>query len=117
VNIEPTRRTELYAALNRLQAALVTAELWEGERPPDRDLASEQPFCHDTLELHQWLQWRFIPRLRGILDGFGKLPEACAIYPYAEDRFDTKDGRHGELLHAIRSVDELISTAQAGRTH
>jgi AmpD protein/tRNA pseudouridine65 synthase len=113
MQIEPQRRAALYAALNRLQSALQGAELWEDERPADRELESEQPFCYDTLMIHQWLQWRFIPRLRAILDQNGKLPESCAIYPYAEDFFDIHDARHGELLRAIQRLDELINAPVA----
>jgi len=111
MDIEPHRRAALYAALNRLQAALETAELWEEERPPEEELQSRQPFCYDTLLVHQWLQWRFIPRLRAILDRHGALPETCAIYPYAEDFLDAEDERHGELLRVIRLLDELITEA------
>jgi uncharacterized protein YqcC (DUF446 family) len=117
MEIEPQRRAALYAALNRLQSALQGAELWEDERPGDRELQSQQPFCYDTLMLHQWLQWRFIPRLRGILDRNGKLPETCAIYPYAEDFFDSDNAHRGELLRAILRLDELINAPAAGAVH
>jgi len=103
------RRTALYAALSRLQAALELADLWEEERPADDALASELPFSYDTLCLHQWLQWRFIPRIRGILDRNEVLPTACAIYPYAEDQLDEAELVQAEVLMVIRELDELIS--------
>jgi uncharacterized protein YqcC (DUF446 family) len=112
MTIDPGLRTELYVALGRLEEALQAGELWEEERPSSTALASEQPFCYDTLYLHQWLQWRFIPRLRGILDSHGQLPESSAILPYAEECLREVRNDH-EVLAALRRLDRLLTEPAA----
>ncbi|HEX7081082.1 MAG TPA: YqcC family protein [Gammaproteobacteria bacterium] len=106
---EHTRREALAVVIDRLEATLRAADEWEDEAPPERLLASREPFCYDTLTFHQWLQWQMIPRMRHILDHHEALPKSSAILPYAEE-FVEDQGRLGrELLRLIERFDELIS--------
>ena len=105
---EHTRREALAVVIDRLEATMRAAGEWEDEPPPERLLASRQPFCFDTLTFMQWLQWLMIPRMRRILENHEELPRSSAILPYAEE-FVSND-RHGrELLRLIERFDELIS--------
>ena len=108
---EHTRRQALAVIIDRIEATMRRADSWDSEPPSKQSLASEQPFCYDTLSFHQWLQWQMIPRMRSILDNHETLPESSAILPYAEEfvpqRQNESDAR--ELLHLIGRFDELIS--------
>jgi len=105
---EHTRREALAVVIDRLEATMRAADKWEAEPPPERLLASTQPFCFDTLTFMQWLQWLMIPRMRAILDNHEELPQSSAILPYAEE-FVPEHGHGRELLRLIERFDELIS--------
>lgn len=114
---EPVRR-ELLVALLAVEQELRQLQLWEAASPAPERLASEVPFCHDTLEFTQWLQWIFVPRLRAVLDGHHALPTASAIAPIAEDvlaRIARERQRDTEaLLAQLLRIDRLISGRDAG---
>src|SRR5690606_4416353 len=97
---ESERRAELSAILDKLEAVLKQLDLWEDERPPQRLIDSPQPFCFDTLEVHQWLQWLLIPGMRRMLGERDELPAKSAIHPYAEEFFGAQP-LEAELLSLL----------------
>lgn len=110
-------RRELMLALLAVEQELRQLQLWEAAPPAPERLASEVPFCHDTLEFTQWLQWIFVPRLRAVLEGGHALPTACAIAPIAEDvlaRIGQERARDtGALLAQLLRIDGLITERSA----
>lgn len=111
-------RRELMLGLLAVEQELRQLQLWEAAPPAPERLASEVPFCHDTLEFTQWLQWIFVPRLRAVLEGGHALPTACAIAPIAEDalaRIGQERARDtGALLVQLQRIDGLITGRSAG---
>jgi len=95
--------------LGRIEAELKSLGLWEAQPPPPAALASTLPFCYDTLDLHQWLQWLFLPKMQRILLGHGALPTESGIFPYALDCLRDSDEDPNELLFLLRSFDEVLS--------
>lgn len=95
--------------LYRLEQELSRLGLWS-ETPPDATaLASQQPFCHDTMPFHTWLQWVFIPRIRQLLESGSPLPDSCAIAPMAE-LMCAETGVDGHALIAtLQAIDACIS--------
>jgi len=82
---------------------------WE-ERPPARDaLNSALPFCYDTLNVAQWVQFVLIARLKALIEADEPLPRECDIAPYAEEalRFEEKDT--DRLLQMLRELDRLLT--------
>ena len=78
--------------------------------PPSTDaLASDQPFCVDTVTLPQWLQFIFLPTLYRMLEEGQALPERCGIAPMAEEFFRGTGLATSELVDALLRVDELLS--------
>lgn len=49
--------------LGELTAELQRLERWQADHPGSEALASELPFCVDTLSFDQWLQFVLIPRM------------------------------------------------------
>lgn len=103
------RRTRLTLLLVDMESGLRRLDLWEVAPPAPERLASAVPFCHDTLEFTQWLQWVFIPRMRAVLEGGHPLPADCSIAPIAEDAFARIDGNTDPLLDSLRAVDLLLT--------
>jgi len=92
-----------------IEAELRRLGLWETTPPKPEQLASLIPFCHDTLEFHQWLQWLFLPQMKQIIEQELILPSESEIEPIAEHSLQ-KLGPDGEpLLTLITQFDRLIT--------
>ncbi|WP_018693336.1 YqcC family protein [Algicola sagamiensis] len=100
--VERTR--ELLIALEH---AMKEANLWQTEQPPLEALNSQQPFCCDTLDFEQWLEFIFIPRMHALLDGHLPLPENIAVCPMAEEAL--KGPSAIKVIDILADIDELLS--------
>lgn len=103
------QRDAVAEVLLRMRVELQRLDLWESSPPAAHRLTSAQPFSWDTLMFHQWLQWRFIPRMSRAVDGREIWPRDSAIYPYAEECFAAREHEVRELLFLIATLVELIS--------
>ena len=74
-------RTDVAEVLIDIESELRKLELWDRVPPSPEALASEQPFCVDTLTLPQWLQFIFLPTLYQLLEADQPLPARCGIAP------------------------------------
>lgn len=101
----------LLSALFELEAELRRLGLWEDESPAAERLASRLPFCHDTLEFHQWLQWVFVPRLGELLGSGAELPHASGIAPLAEMTFAECQIEAEELVSILGRIDALLNAS------
>lgn len=102
-------RNELGTLLLKIEAELRLLDYWSFETPPDHALQSNLPFCCDTLEIEEWLQFIFIPRMKHILQTRADLPKDCAIVPYLEECIKCKSMNVGELLLLLRQVDRILT--------
>ena len=94
--------------VGRIEGELRRLTLWQSSSPGAERLASETPFCYDTLTFDQWLQWLFIPRMEHILCGHGSLPSDSNIFPYAADTLRHLGPDGDELLFLLKTFDEVI---------
>lgn len=95
------RRTHARELLVEIRAELKAQALWEPAPPPPDALKSEAPFCFDTLEFNQWLQWVFIPRTHALLDAGGSFPADSNIAPMAEWFDEQNEDIDGRRLTAL----------------
>jgi uncharacterized protein YqcC (DUF446 family) len=109
-------RTDVAAMLIDIEAQLRQLGLWDAVPPSPEALASEQPFCIDTLTLPQWLQFIFLPTLYRMLEQDQPLPERCGIAPMAEEYFRGTGLASTDLVEALLTVDELLSLGKNGAT-
>ena len=107
-------RTAVAEVLIDVEAQLRQLGLWDKIPPSSQALASEEPFCVDTLTLPQWLQFIFLPTLYQMLESGQPLPGRCGIAPMGEEFFRGTDLAVDELLHALKRVDELLSGDDGG---
>lgn len=103
------KQLQLSRLLQRLEQELQYIALWEEIMPQAEALASEEPFCIDTLKLSQWLQWIFIPKMSYLLEQRMPLPNFCGIHEVAEEAFKGMETDIEQLLSIIREIDEVIS--------
>jgi uncharacterized protein YqcC (DUF446 family) len=92
-----------------IEAQLRQLGQWDNVAPSVQALASDQPFCVDTLTLPQWLQFVLLPTLYGMLEEGQTLPERCGIAPMAEEYFRGTGLGCAELVSALVRIDELLS--------
>lgn len=85
---------------------------WWGDVPPSAEaLASQEPFCVDSMEFEQWLQWIFLPRMKHIIEHDLPLPGASGILAMSEMVYAGRAQQSRGLNHLLAEFDELITQA------
>ena len=82
---------------------------WKDLRPGDEALASREPFCVDTLDFDQWLQWIFLPRMKVILEQNQPLPNASGILEMAQMVYAGRAQETRHLQALLAQFDALIT--------
>lgn len=103
------RVAELADQLLLIERELRVHALWDAFPPNPRALASQEPFCVDTLSFEQWLQWIFLPRMKSILEQGEALPAVSGILAMAEVVYQGRSQQMAGLLQALETFDVLIS--------
>jgi len=104
-----TSQVNLSELLLKIEAELRLLELWSFESPPAYAMQSTLPFCCDTLEVEQWLQFVLIPKLNELLENRDELPASCRIAPYLEECYKCSRVHTDGLLALIREVDDILT--------
>ena len=110
-------RTEIAEVLIDIEAQLRQLGLWDKIPPSTEALASEQPFCVDTLTLPQWLQFVFLPTIYKMLEEGAPLPDRCGIAPMAEEFFRGSGLSYESLIELLEDIDELLSGKTADENY
>lgn len=95
--------------LGELSAELQRLERWQAEHPGAEALASELPFCVDTLSFDQWLQFVLIPRMEQLVLLQAPLPTSVSLYPMASEVYKEELAEVEALLRLIARFDLLLS--------
>lgn len=101
--------------LQQLEDEMRQQNLWSQIAPSAQAMASTMPFMYDTLKLHEWLQWVFVPRLRAVIDAQGQLPCQSHVHPLAKHEWSQPvafDKR--QLLALLLRLDDTLN--QGGLT-
>ncbi len=102
--------SQLIEHLQQLENELRAQKLWSAVAPSEQALASSMHFMYDTLQLHEWLQWVFLPRLRALLDAGGRLAFQCNIHPLAEHEWEKRDDfDKRQLLVLLAQIDRTLN--------
>jgi uncharacterized protein YqcC (DUF446 family) len=104
--------TEVAAVLIDIEAQLRQLGLWDNIPPSTDALASNEPFCVDTLTLPQWLQFVFLPAVYQMVEQEQQLPARCGIAPMAEEFFRGSGLAIDQLVVALLHIDELLSESE-----
>lgn len=103
-----TRHDSLRDQLQLIEALLRQHQHWQETAPHDDAFASDQPFCMDTLEPLEWLQWVLIPRMHQLLDSEMPLPKNFAIAPYYEMALDAAHPLREIILPPLAQLDAFF---------
>ena len=98
------------------QLLLIERELraqgwWSDQPPSEESLASQQPFCVDSMAFEQWLQWIFLPRMKRLLEAGAELPAVSGIQPMAEQVYAQRLEQAAVLIRLLGGFDQLIAGA------
>jgi uncharacterized protein YqcC (DUF446 family) len=95
--------------LIQLETELQQQQLWSSVPASNAAMASEMPFCCDTLQLEQWLQFIFLPKIQALLEAQRPLPANVSVWPMAEEAFKKHGHRMTPLLQIIHRLDQTFS--------
>lgn len=95
--------------LHLIETLLREQGQWQAVAPDASVFESTQPFCMDTLEPFEWLQWVLIPRMHALLDGNHPLPVSFAVAPYYEIALDSTHPARDPLLAQLAALDALFT--------
>jgi uncharacterized protein YqcC (DUF446 family) len=102
---------EVLPLLTALRERLDAAGLWQQSPIDPEALSSQQPFCVDTLNFPQWLQFLLIPRLTALIEGGMNLPNGSNVSAMAEMYFkDAPDG--GPIIQIIHDIDVALGIVE-----
>jgi uncharacterized protein YqcC (DUF446 family) len=98
------------------QLLLIERELrqlgwWQSEAPSAEALASQTPFCVDTLAFEQWLQWILLPRMKVLLESDAPLPAVSGIKAMAEMAYREQPVKVRGLLDVLGEFDRVLTRA------
>lgn len=111
MSASPELVSEVADRLLGIEIEMRRIEVWSTEAPSEEALASDQPFCIDTLEFTEWLQFVFLERMRFIVEQGHPLPAVSGIAPMAEEYFRGRpESGHG-LVRELEAIDGLLSDA------
>ncbi len=102
--------SDIAMALDAIERALKSLELWGGEegRPSDEAFQSAVPFFADTMEFHQWLEYVLIPRMGELARQGAAIPKT-AVLPAGEAVYSGQIRSHRELLVALLKLDRACA--------
>ncbi|WP_409240825.1 YqcC family protein [Mergibacter septicus] len=100
----------LLLLLEQLEATMQRLDIWQIDSPSFDALSSTQPFALDHLTATEWLQWIFIPKLRGLATQKQPLPSKIAVTPYLEEACKERDYL-AELLPAVAAIETFLLSA------
>jgi uncharacterized protein YqcC (DUF446 family) len=109
VEVLMTHHDSVRAQLHTIEALLRQHQLWQASAPQPEAFASTQPFCLDTLEPFEWLQWVLIPRMHALLDGGHPLPQAFVVSPYYEMALEASHPARDVMLAELARLDALFA--------
>jgi len=101
-------QTKVAELLIDIESELRKLGLWSQIPPTEQALASDQPFCVDTLTLSQWLQFIFLPTLYQLMESNGDLPQRCGVAPMAEEYFRGSQLATDALIAALYQLDDTL---------
>jgi uncharacterized protein YqcC (DUF446 family) len=101
---------QVKAVLQSLQQTMNLAGHWSDIAVSTEALSSQQPFCMDTMNFSQWLQFVFIPKMLAMIETNEVLPtlvKGQGIEPMASEVYKNTDADRA-IITLIRQLDDLL---------
>lgn len=101
--------------LRHLEEEMKLKSLWNEQPPLPEAFNSVEPFCIDTMEAIEWLQWILIPRLQMLIEQGAVLPTNFAVAPYFEEAYKhDEEEQYTLIIDYLRELDGFFSTKTCG---
>lgn len=94
--------------LQQVEQVMREHDLWQNASPAAHAFNSTEPFCLDTLQPLEWLQWVLIPRMHALIAAQRPLPEKFAITSYFEVTLEQATPGRALLLLSLSQLDALF---------
>lgn len=86
--------------------------VWQIPTPSEEDLASQQPFCIDTMGFDQWLKFVMLARFKVMLEQGLPLPTSSNIAPMAEEFYKIQNTLIKDaIIQALSDIDLCLNEA------
>jgi uncharacterized protein YqcC (DUF446 family) len=108
----PQKYSNLAAVLMELEAIMRRDGFWHHKSPSPDDMNSSMPFAVDKMEITDWLQFIFIPRMQIIIQQQLELPATCSIAPAAEVALMGRSGVDA-LIAQLQCIDAFFAASSA----
>lgn len=95
--------------LQAIEQSMRDLALWQLTPPEAEAFVSTEPFCIDSMQAEEWLQWILLPRMHALLDANAPLPTRFAITPYFEEALKDKQPNCLPLLLLLQQLDSLLN--------
>lgn len=103
------RHQQLHQLLLEIEAEMRAWSLWSAAAPSAEAMASQQPFCVDTMGFWEWVQWLMLPRFRAMVEAGQPLPNSSNIAPMVEQALLHSGVKSSKLLEYFQALDQLLS--------
>ena len=101
---------QLSGLLSQIKAEMQAKKLWQATPPSAEAMASQQPFCVDTLTFCEWVQWIMLPRFEQMLAAGMPLPSNSDIYSMAEEALKLEPVETSRLAKLFLDLDNCLRT-------
>ena len=99
--------------LLNLEMVMRQQGVWQMPEPSEQDLASEQPFCIDTMDFDQWLRFVMLERFKPILAQGLPLPTPSNIASMAQTFYQGQgNGSNSAVIAALEAIDSCLNQAE-----
>ena len=105
-----SKEQDILDLLDKIEQDLRHRNMWGGDaqKPSLKALASTQPFCLDTLDFHQWLEYVLIVKMKAIIEDKADLPHKVSIYPIAIEYYRGQWAEFRSLIELLKRFDDLF---------
>jgi len=96
--------------LLNLEKVMRQVNVWEMPEPSQHALASQQPFCIDSMGFDQWLKFVMLEKFKILLAQGSALPSTSNIAPMAQEFYKTQNKLAKDaIVQALEAIDLCLS--------
>jgi len=104
-----THSKNVQQLLDQINEEMIRLDIWQSTLPSKEALASEEPFCCDTLTFSQWLEFVLLPKMTMLIDSNMPLPKAFEILPMALESWKNEKQDMSTLIKLIEQLDAAFT--------
>lgn len=103
----PSKYATVGAKLDTIEAEMKRIGYWQMTPLAPEQYDFRAAFAMDTMAFSRWLQFIFIPRVRGMIAESGKFPSSSFVAAQAVREFDGDDNA-AQLVSLLSEFDALF---------